>query len=147
MILTYPISTLRRSSQQNECTHDGNGLTDLTHDDLRDLRNEGFTATYISNFRSLGFTDLSLDDAVSLANANVSSAFMAMMIELGYILDIENFISLRRAGVTAHYTSNIHDLGYTDVIPEQLIRMRRIGVTPSLIERLQAEREDNNPFE
>jgi len=48
------------------------GYTEFTHDDLRDLRYEGGTATYISNVRSLGLTDLSLDDAVSLANANLS---------------------------------------------------------------------------
>ncbi len=63
------------------------GYTEFTDDDLRDLRYEGGTATYISNVRSLGLTDLSLDDAVSLANANLSSAFMAMIIELGYNLD------------------------------------------------------------
>lgn len=116
------------------------GYTDLTQDDLRELRSEGVTATYISNVRSLGFTDLTLEQAVRLANADVSSAFMAMMLELGYDLGIDDFIELRRAGVTAHFTSNVHDLGYTDVTTEQLIRMRRIGVTPSLIERLQEER-------
>ncbi len=115
------------------------GYTGLTHDDLRELRSQGVTATYISNVRALGFTDLTLDESVLLANANVTSTFMAMMMELGYELDIEDFILLRRAGVTAHYTSNIHDLGFTDVTPEQLIRMRSIGVTPSLIERLQRE--------
>jgi hypothetical protein len=116
------------------------GYAGLTHDDLRELRSEGVTATYISNIRSLGFTDLTLEQAVRLANANVSSAFIAMMIELGYELTIDEYIELRRAEITAHFTSNIHDLGYTDVTTEQLVRMRRIGVTPALIERLQEER-------
>jgi hypothetical protein len=123
------------------------GYTGLSHDDLRELRSEGVTATYISNVRALGFSDLTLEEAVRLANARVTSAFMAMMLELGYDLDIDDFIQLRRANVTAHYTSNIHDLGYTDVTTEQLIRMRRIGVTPSLIERLQRERGDDVPLE
>jgi len=123
------------------------GYTGLSHDDLRELRREGVTATYISNVRALGFSDLSLEEAVRLANARVTSAFMAMMLELGYDLDVDDFIQLRRANVTAHYTSNVHDLGYTDVTTEQLIRMRRIGVTPSLIERLQRERGDDLPLE
>ena len=123
------------------------GYTGLSHDDLRELRSEGVTATYISNVRALGFADLTLEEAVRLANARVTSAFMAMMLELGYDLDIDDFIQLRRANVTAHYTSNIHDLGYTDVTTEQLIRMRRIGVTPSLIERLQRERGEDVPLE
>lgn len=123
------------------------GYTDLSHDDLRELRRNGVTATYISNVRGLGFTDLTLDEAVRLAQAEVSSTFMAMMLELGYDLDIEDFVTLRRAGVTAHYTSNIHDLGYRDVTLEQLIRMRRIGVSTSLIERLQSEHGDDISLE
>ncbi len=116
------------------------GYTGLSHDDLRELRSEGVTATYISNIRSLGFTDLTLDQAVRLAGADVSSAFVAMMMELGYELSIDEYIELRRSGLTAHFTSNIHDLGYRDVTTEQLLRMRRIGVTPALIERLKEER-------
>ena len=115
------------------------GYTDLTHDDLRELRAEGVTATYISNIRALGFTELTLDEAVSLANSNVTTTFMAMMMELGYDLTIDEFAQLRRANVTAHYTSNVHDLGFRDVTKEQLIRMRSIGVTTNLIERLQQE--------
>lgn len=113
------------------------GYTDLSHDDLRELRAEGVTATYISNIRALGFTELTLDEAVSLANSNVTTTFMAMMMELGYDLTIDEFAQLRRANVTAHYTSNVHDLGFRDVTKDQLIRMRSIGVTTNLIERLQ----------
>lgn len=115
------------------------GYTGLSHDNLRDLRSSGVTATYISNIRALGFTELTLDEAVSLAQADASSAFIAMILELGYEPTVEDLVNLRRAGVTAFYTSNIHDLGYRDVTMEQLIRMQRIGVTTSLIERLQEE--------
>lgn len=118
------------------------GYTDLTHDELRDLRSEGVTATFISNVRALGFTELTLDEAVSLANADVSTTFMAMMMELGYNLTIDEFAQLRRANVTAHYTSNVHDLGFRDVTKEQLIRMRSIGVSTDLIEQLQQENGD-----
>lgn len=123
------------------------GYTDLSHDDLRELRSDGVTATYISNVRGLGFTELTLEEAVRLAQAGVSSTFMAMMLELGYELDVEDFVTLRRAGVTAHFTSNVHDLGYRDVTTEQLIRMQRIGVSTSLIERLQSERGEDIPLE
>ncbi|TVR28001.1 MAG: hypothetical protein EA390_13060 [Balneolaceae bacterium] len=123
------------------------GYPDLNHDDLRELRSQGVTATYISNVRALGFTELTLEDALRLANANITSTFLAMMIELGYDLSLDEYIQLRRAGVTAHYTSNVHDLGYRDVTPEQLIRMQRIGLTTSLIERLQQERGQDVPLE
>lgn len=123
------------------------GYTGLTPEDLTELRDEGVTATYISNIRSLGFTELTLDEAVRLANAGVSSTFMAMMIELGYDLTLDEFIELERAGVTAYYTSNIHDLGYTDVTTDQLIRMQRIGVSTELIQSLQEERGEDVPLE
>lgn len=123
------------------------GYTDLTDDDLRSLREDGVTATYISNIRSLGYAVLTLDDARQLARADVSSTFAAMMIELGYDLTVDDMVQLRDAGVTAYYTSNIHDLGYRDVTADQLIRMRQIGVTPSLIEELQAERGEDVSLE
>lgn len=123
------------------------GYTGLEHSDLRQLRRDGVTATYISNIRALGYTDLTLDQAVSLAKSDVSTAFMAMMIELGYELSIPEILTLRSAGVTAHFTSNLHDLGYTDVTIDQLIRLRRIGVTISMIQRLRAERGDDITLE
>jgi hypothetical protein len=49
--------------------------------------------------------------------------------------------------MTAHYTRNIHDLGYRDVTVDQLIRMQRIGVTPALVRRLQQERGADVPME
>lgn len=115
------------------------GYVGLNHDDLRELRRMGVTASYVTNIRALGYPDLTLEQAVLLAQSNASTSFMAMMIELGYTPTIEDFIQLRTAGVTAHYASNVHDLGYRDVPLEQLIRMQRIGVSISLIERLQAE--------
>lgn len=123
------------------------GYVDLTDDDLRSLREDGVTATYISNIRSLGYDGLTLDDARRLARADVSSAFTAMMIELGYDLTVEDLVQLRDAGVTAFYTSNVHDLGYRDVTKDQLIRMQNIGVTTSLIEELQAEQVEDVPLE
>lgn len=123
------------------------GYTGLSHDELRELRSDGVTATYISNVQALGFNDLTLDEAVRLASANASSTFMAMMIELGYDLGVDEFVRLRRAGVTANYTSRVHDLGYTDVTVDQLIRMQRIGLSTSLIERLQQERGESVELE
>jgi hypothetical protein len=123
------------------------GYTDLTDDDLRSLREDGVTATFISNVRSLGYSELTLDEARSLARADASSTFIAMMIELGYDLSVEELVQLRDAGVTAFYTSNVHDLGYRDVTPEQLIRMQNIGVSTDLIEQLQAEQVEDVPLE
>lgn len=123
------------------------GYGEIAHDELRALRRDGLTATYVENVRGLGYTELSIPDAVRLVQADASSAFIAMMQELGYTLSVDDMVNLRRAEVTAHYTSNIHDLGYREVTIDQLIRMRRIGVTPALVQRLQAERGADIPLE
>ena len=123
------------------------GYIGLTDEQLIELREQGVTATYISNIRQLGYEDLTLDDAVRLVQADVSSTFTAMLQELGYEPTIEDLINLRRADVTAFYTSNIHDLGYRDVTFDQLIRMQRIGVSPELISQLQEERGEDLPLE
>jgi len=123
------------------------GYAGLDHDALRALRADGLTATYVSNVRALGYTDITIGQALSLVKADASTAFIAMMIELGYTLSVEDIVNLRTAGVTAHYTSNIHDLGYREVTVDQLIRMQRIGVTPALVRRLQEERGAEVPME
>jgi hypothetical protein len=123
------------------------GYTGLSHDDLRELRGNGVTATYVSNLRAIGFTELTLEEAVKLAKANASTAFISMMIELGYNLTVGEIVMLRDAGVTAHFTSNVHDLGFRDVTLDQLVRLSRIGVTVPLIKRLQAERGEDISLE
>ncbi|NGP87840.1 DUF885 domain-containing protein [Fodinibius halophilus] len=105
------------------------GYTDLSKEDLIELREQGVTATYTLRIRDLGYTDLTLDEVVRLQQNDVSSTFAAMMKELGYNLTIEDLIELRQHDVTAYFTSNLHDLGYTDITTEELIRLKDTGVS------------------
>ncbi|MDX1639179.1 MAG: hypothetical protein R3281_14530 [Balneolaceae bacterium] len=117
------------------------GYTNLTREDLIELREEGVTATFTSRMRDLGYTDLTLEELVRLRQNDVSATFSAMMRELGYDLSIEELIRLRQHGVTAYFTSNMHDLGYTEITTDELIRLRDTGVRPSEVERLIEESE------
>lgn len=114
------------------------GYGELSHEELIALREEGVTATYTSQIREVGYTDVTLEQLVELQNADVSATFARMMKELGYELSVQNLIDLRRSGVTAFFTSNMMDLGYTmeELTQENLMRMRRIGVTHGLAEQL-----------
>lgn len=114
------------------------GYGTLTHEELIALREEGVTATYTSQIRDAGYADVTLEQLVELQNSDVSSTFTRMMGELGYDLTIQDLIDLRRADVTAFFTSNMMDLGYTmeELTKDNLIRMRNIGVTHTLAERL-----------
>lgn len=115
------------------------GYTDLTREDLIELREQGVTATFTSRIRDLGYADLTLEEVVRLAQNDVSSTFAAMMKELGYELSIDDMVQLRQHGVTAYFTSNMHDLGYTDITMDELIRLRDVGASTSDVERLMEE--------
>lgn len=112
------------------------GYTDLTTDDLVDLRRQGVTATFTSRMRDLGYSDLTIDDLVRLRQNDVSSTFAAMMKELGYELSIEDLVQLRQYDVTAYFAGNMHDLGYTGITKDELIRLRDTGVTISEVQQL-----------
>jgi len=118
------------------------GYGALTHEQLTELRNEGVTATYTSLIRDAGYTEVTLDELVRLQQSDVSGDFANMMKELGYVLSTQDLIDLRNGGVTAFFTSNMLDLGYTmeELTKEKLIRMRNIGVTHQQAERLINER-------
>lgn len=116
------------------------GYTDLTREDLIELRRQGLTATYTSRMRDLGYTDLTLDQLVNLRQNNVSSMFAAMMQELGYTLSVDELVELRRHDVTAHFTSNLHDRGYSSITPEELIRLKDVGVQISHVDALTKQR-------
>ncbi|MEO1022252.1 MAG: hypothetical protein AAFW89_06885 [Bacteroidota bacterium] len=143
------------------------GYPEMNHEQLTELRDRGLTATYVNEIREAGFSDISLDDAVELRRAGVSddliqglidvgytnltpeqailmenedasATFARMMNVLGYTLSIEDLAEMRRNGVTAYFTSNMYDLGYTkeDLSKENLIRMRDLGVSHELAQAL-----------
>lgn len=118
------------------------GYTGLSQEDLLELRRQGVTATYTRRIRDLGYTDLTLDQVTRLAQSGVSSTFAAMMAELGYDLTVEDLIELEQHDVTAFFTSNMHDLGYTDITTDELIRLRDVGATTQDVEALMEEGEE-----
>ncbi len=119
----------------------------LTAEQLSDLRDEGVTATETAEFRDMGYTDLTLDQMVALKDADVRSLYATMMIELGYEFTVDDLIQTRRSGVTANFTSRMMDLGYTfeELTKENLMRLKNVGVTERLAERLIEERGGEKP--
>ena len=52
------------------------------------------------------------------------------MTEMGYgELSREELINLRREGVTATETQQLHDIGYTDITLDQLVELQNAGVS------------------
>lgn len=116
------------------------GYTNLTNQDLLDLRKKGVTATFTARIRDLGY-EPTLDELIQLAQHDVTATFASMMHALGYKdLKIEDLIRLRVHGVTAHYTSNLHDLGYTDITPDDLIRLKDARVSINDVKKINKDR-------
>lgn len=119
------------------------GYGELTNEELSELRDEGVTATETQRLHDVGYTDITLEQLVELQNEDVSATYASMMKELGYEFTVDDLLETRRNGVTAFFTSRMMDLGYTyeELSKENLIRMRSIGVTEGLAERLTEQRE------
>ena len=120
------------------------GYTDLSQQDLIELREQGVTATFTTRMHDLGYTELTLDQLVRLRQNDVSSTFAAMMKELGYDLSADQLVELRQHDVTAYYTSNLHDMGYTEITPQELIRLKDTGVETSEVQEM-IEQNGENP--
>jgi hypothetical protein len=69
-----------------------------------------------------------------------------MMQSLGYEdLEVDDLVRLRDNGVTAYYTSNLHDLGYTDLTIDELVRLQNVGVSINTVRRLVRANNGVNP--
>ncbi len=116
------------------------GYTDLTREQLIELRNAGVTATFTSRMRELGYSDLSVEDLKRLRQAGVTETFAGMMQELGYKnLTKDDLILLKQRGLTADFTAKVQNKGYPDITIEDLIRLRNYNVTLDFIDRAQRE--------
>ncbi|MTI88729.1 MAG: hypothetical protein FH748_12250 [Balneolaceae bacterium] len=123
-------------------TIQGAGFADITLDELIKLRNERISSDYVKEMVDIGYTGLTIDQLINMDNADVGTGFTRMMKELGYELTPEDLVRLRENDVTAYFTSNMMDLGYTieELTIDALTRMRGIGVTHGLAERLMDEK-------
>ncbi len=130
------------TATQTQALHDI-GYTDITLEQLVELQRGDVTANYISGIRDAGYTEAAtFEDFIDLQRADVSARYASMMKGLGYDLSIDQLAQTRRSGVTAFFTSNMMDLGYTleELTVENLIRMRSIGVDHETAAALMDER-------
>lgn len=113
------------------------GLTSITLEQLVELQRADISASEIEQFRDVGYKDATLEQLVEVGRAQASPTYARMMKELGYELTMEDLAETRRNGVTANFTSRMMDMGYSidELTKENLIRLRSVNVTESLVER------------
>jgi hypothetical protein len=114
------------------------GYTDITLEELVDLQRADISASDIAQYQSAGYTGATIPELVQVGNAEASPTYARMMKELGYDFTMTELAETRAAGVTANFTSRMMDLGYTfeELTKENLMRMKSVGVTDGLAERL-----------
>jgi hypothetical protein len=101
-----------------------------------DEKNEELLAGMGGWMEEMGYSNLSQQDLMELRQQGVTAPFISRMHDLGYSISAEELVALRQHKVTAYYTSNLHDLGYTDITQNELIRLKDTGVTISEVEQL-----------
>jgi bla regulator protein blaR1 len=111
------------------------GLTNLTVDEIIDLKVQGITADYIKSVKDLNIR-ADVDTLVGLKVQGITSDYIKGMRDAtGQNLDADELIGLKVQGVTTDYIKQMHDLGVkTDA--DDIIGMKVQGVTPEYIKQM-----------
>ncbi len=113
------------------------GLTNLTVDEIIDLKVQGITAEYIKSVKDLNIR-ADVDTLVGLKVQGVTSDYIKGMRDAtGQNLDADELIGLKVQGVTTDYIKQMHDLGVkTDA--DDIIGMKVQGITPEYVREVRA---------
>lgn len=103
---------------------------------------------YIDSVKSLGIAfDLERrhrrehteeEDLFTLALFDVSTSFIKTMINEGYKVSLEDYLSMRIFDVTPEYIHEMRDLGFRNISSEDLIANRIHGVTADFVRKMRA---------
>lgn len=86
--------------------------------------------TYTGTGISVDNPFVALQEWVNQPDEELLTGMGSWMEEMGYTgLSREDLIDLRRQGVTATFTSRMRDLGYTELTLDQLVRLRQNDVS------------------
>jgi hypothetical protein len=103
--------------------------------------------SYIDSVRALGIEfklehkrrDRSDDEALfALALHDVSTAFIKSMINEGYKVELEDYLSMRIFNVTPEYIREMRSLGFKNISADELVSSRIHRVTPDYVREMRA---------
>lgn len=111
------------------------GLTNLTVDELIELKVQGITADYIRSVKDLNIK-VDVDTLVGLKVQGVTPEYIkGMRAATGQNLNADELVGLKVQGVTPEYIKQMHDLGLkTDA--DDVIGMKVQGVTPEYVREM-----------
>ena len=115
------------------------GYTNLTVDQLIELKSHGVSIEFIEGLKSEGLTDLSVEHLLKLRAHGMQPDFIRSLKASGYSnLGIDQLLKLRAHGVTPQFLSEMGTAGFPDLPLESLVKARQHGVSPAFIKDLQS---------
>lgn len=114
------------------------GYTNLTADQLIELKSLDITGDYIRGVEEAGFPHPTVRELVQLRSLNVQPDYIrALRAHYGQ-LGIEDIVRLKALGVTPEYAAQMANAGYPNLSARELERLRAVGVDPAFVERANA---------
>ena len=113
------------------------GYTDLSVDEIIDLKNNGVTPAYMHALHDAGFGRPRPGQLIELRRNGVPTEFVREMAHSRIAdLTIERLVPLQQNGVVPADVRRIHVLGFGPYTTEQVIELRRHGISPDFFEGL-----------
>jgi len=115
------------------------GYTNLSVDELIDLKSHGVSVEFIEGLKSEGLTDLSVEHLLKMRAHGIQPDLIRSLKASGYSnLGIDQLLKLRMHGVTPQFVSDMGAAGFPRLPLESLVKARQHGVSPAFIKDLQS---------
>jgi beta-lactamase regulating signal transducer with metallopeptidase domain len=108
--------------------------TELTPDQIIQMRIHGVTPEFIESIRRQGFDDISIKQLVEMRIHGIDDSYIQQARTWGGSqLTIRDLVQLKVSGVSAEYIKAMKDAGYDNLSINKLSAMSIHGVTPAFI--------------
>jgi beta-lactamase regulating signal transducer with metallopeptidase domain len=106
-------------------------------DILVSLKVQGVSADYIKNMRTATGQNLEADDLISLKVQGITPDYIKEMRDLGLKIDADDLVGMKVQGVSPEYVKQMRDLGLKTET-DDLIGMKVQGITPEYVQEMRA---------
>ncbi|HEX2523296.1 MAG TPA: M56 family metallopeptidase [Terriglobia bacterium] len=115
------------------------GMADLSVENLLKLRSHGVQPDLIRSLKASGYSNLGFDQLLKLRMHGVTPQFVSEMGAAGFPrLPLEALVKARQHGVSPTFVKDLQSLGYAQLSLDDVIKARRHGVDSSFIKELQS---------
>jgi len=114
------------------------GYTNLSVDELVQMKAVGVTAGYIRGLEDAGLPHPTVEQLVRLRAIGVQPDYVRSIRQHYGALGADDIARLKAVGVTPEYASQMASAGYSNLTADQLLQLRAVGVDAAFIQRANA---------